>query len=1735
MDETNLESQIEEVVDTTPASTQEKTKKKITYKQVPMASVIGTQENVEPAEPATPSAMVNTTRPEAGKQATQHVNSGFPDSVKLVSSGGDAYIGGSVSPNSSVRAALRPMDQHAGDPFWLESTDRFVAVNPWTVNLPILKEGVKLTTVDPDKAAYYIANHYQGIADNNFVGYEYVPLEDYHETAWSAFWGDYERTAAETSANTYSATAGLLDEEEAKKTPEQRAEENRTKGGWFRRKGQQYLDYINQLEPLPRKRDAVIAGGAGSGLFSFLPALAAIPLGPFGWVAGALGGTALSASETLGTRDAVLKSGGTVNEAQNAQWAHLGAIGVTEMVSDLTGNAVARGLTRAAINHGASRMAAEVVGAGTQATVGGGLDATTEVIQDKVGRIVSGQDGLASLFGWTREDWNTFYSTLLLGALRIPGGAISGRQEFDTVANVSDNYTAMSTKLIQTMVDKAEKSGHPVSPEVVSALQDLAIKIYEDPEGMFDADMRNVAQGLFDKLQNLDPEVVERARALMESNPNFAQNLSEQAFKDFDNRVRSQPWFAELNNSEQQVVLGQLRGMAYIGAFFFGQSPSDIKLPTFRRMMYDGKTSGTFAARPVVERKQQKLSDQRNSAISEIQDRLPDKRNSNAAFRRLDSLVELDEIQDDNPVLQEVVTALGRGGKQMATRYIEATRELNKVNTLLNETQSGVVFVAPRDTSYGAGTVSAYDSNVKGDYNYNTTNPVVHNLVNLLHEFSHANDWQLNDKQINDLSGFAEWYTSAISEVFGKQRGNAVAGRIRERSGTGDTLGFKESAYKSTKNVTENRAQAVGRLLRKAKDYIGLTGKPAEYIQAVNALLQGMDEEMPLPNGLSDYVAALQDYVKRNSEVIERIRNKVPADRMRAAIKAYMGGEDVINWQGVTPQTLEDFAKSVNSELDADALQYALDALGDTNIDDFVDRASRDWDLTWDALEEENPEAFPKTTTEKINDVRESEIDGGLDPEVITEDDIEDWEEKSNSVQQVVNPNYNAEILDFVGEVKDNKPSEFAKKVNKKFNGMTLEQTMDKFLDAIKQYKFIEGGVARASRFLDFIRGTPSFLMALGGEKLTNMFDLVNRYDDYGNMAAQYNEGLIQKLLPLFGGNRNRYEDYIRQSGVAKYKIKYVNPVTRETEERAFSKRELMSAILYDEQPDSKDRIAKTVDISEVRALLDDTDIKFAHTLRDHLRDDFRKVKGKNADKIPQQYFPIMDSYVQEKGETQIVNDIGRKNVDDPIGLVDVMNVMGGYMSRVAGTKSGYFAAIRRLNSVLNYNAKNETTRFMSAEDVELNERLDKKSAMIQREIKNRITAYNFDRMKNGVLDVIDHRNQNDLKDCWASIWARNSLATMLYGSLKQFSTNVGSMFSFLGYQHNSYGSYIFGLVKALAQPLKAWRLAMENPTIRNRFSLYRYNEYMEKNLSVNSDNMLTYLANWATKNDIRSIEAITDLLIHAGTLIKKVLAAPLRYGDILGIVLGYAASYDSAVKALGSAEEARRSLSGFISNTQSTSNQAVKGLLVKRANRDHFWGNFFAFTGESTQKWGTMARDINRMQSGDLSIEQGTRDIVAQTLTQVAYLAVQSGVVMALIAPLFGGKMSDDDWDKIYDNVFKEGVNVMAGMGGPLANIFTQPVLQEAIFGHDYNGSGLPAAALMLQGTKAIKKGNYVNPLMILISGMGIATGAPRAESSIEGIYEAATANTQKERNKGLWQAEGRSEGMAKYLSGAK
>lgn len=114
---------------------------------------------------------------------------GHPDSVVIDSTQREwqQFEGG--LPGERVNANIRTVGDDANG-FYLESKSRFYPVAEYKIDKPCLPEVTNVVTdsPDPEKIASQIAEHYQGINVDNFIGYDHIP--EYSGAPWlQSFFG----------------------------------------------------------------------------------------------------------------------------------------------------------------------------------------------------------------------------------------------------------------------------------------------------------------------------------------------------------------------------------------------------------------------------------------------------------------------------------------------------------------------------------------------------------------------------------------------------------------------------------------------------------------------------------------------------------------------------------------------------------------------------------------------------------------------------------------------------------------------------------------------------------------------------------------------------------------------------------------------------------------------------------------------------------------------------------------------------------------------------------------------------------------------------------------------------------------------------------------------------------------------------------------------------------------------------------------------------------------------------------------------------------------------------------------------------------------------------------------------------------------------------------------------------------------------------------------------------------
>ena len=153
-----------------------------------------------------------------------------------------------------------------------------------------------------------------------------------------------------------------------------------------------------------------------------------------------------------------------------------------------------------------------------------------------------------------------------------------------------------------------------------------------------------------------------------------------------------------------------------------------------------------------------------------------------------------------------------------------------------------------------------------------------------------------------------------------------------------------------------------------------------------------------------------------------------------------------------------------------------------------------------------------------------------------------------------------------------------------------------------------------------------------------------------------------------------------------------------------------------------------------------------------------------------------------------------------------------------------------------------------------------------------------------------------------------------------------------------------------------------------------------------------------------------------------------------------------------------------------------------------------------------------------------------------LSYVAVQSGLILAGLAAVFGGRKTEPDdkeWEKVFENIYRELLLQSASVLGPLANIGGN-ILDRLVYDRPTQGLSIPMMSLIETEIEHIRKGEYSDFLYLALSLAGIATGLPRAVTSIRGVARGASSKSSEQRA-AKYQALGHSEKFADRMAGVK
>lgn len=194
-----------------------------------------------------------------------------------------------------------------------------------------------------------------------------------------------------------------------------------------------------------------------------------------------------------------------------------------------------------------------------------------------------------------------------------------------------------------------------------------------------------------------------------------------------------------------------------------------------------------------------------------------------------------------------------------------------------------------------------------------------------------------------------------------------------------------------------------------------------------------------------------------------------------------------------------------------------------------------------------------------------------------------------------------------------------------------------------------------------------------------------------------------------------------------------------------------------------------------------------------------------------------------------------------------------------------------------------------------------------------------------------------------------------------------------------------------------------------------------------------------------------------------------------------------------------------------------------------------FTFVNELTQKGGQIGRDIIEFKQGDKTLGQATRDIAAILVSNMLYSCIQTGLVLLLIkSSADDEEIPEEVLDSITESLVLEALSNTVGMSTPLVNIASSAA-DELFLGRNY-GIQVPAFTQAVNLVKNIRKKEFLDAITLAMSASGMGVGLPEFLNAVEGGIKFGNSElSDKEREAGFYQLTGRTENTSRKLAGLK
>lgn len=506
------------------------------------------------------------------------------------------------------------------------------------------------------------------------------------------------------------------------------------------------------------------------------------------------------------------------------------------------------------------------------------------------------------------------------------------------------------------------------------------------------------------------------------------------------------------------------------------------------------------------------------------------------------------------------------------------------------------------------------------------------------------------------------------------------------------------------------------------------------------------------------------------------------------------------------------------------------------------------------------------------------------------------------------------------------------------------------------------------------------------------------------------------------------------------------------------------------------------------------------------------------------------------------------------VGLYNsAINMAGG-----AGVRAyNYKQSVQTLSDMLNLSAlANDDIRYSRGFRMELddNEKADlneaiKASEELKQMIEDKIGANNFKSYMIGINDVLSKDESGAARNWFGELFqklTRTSSAMALSLKPRQVFTNLTGNYMVLGglSSHNTLWYNTVGLSNAMAHATEAWESMKNNKFFMHRLEQAALSEQYRRAADMKSPSILQDIEKYAfEKGKEGTGNAIAEADAFAKKLTKYSIGVTNTLPDMVGLALGrYVVLEDvkARIAAQAAAEgktlsqeqidqAAEEQIADYMFSHISSSNVMARGRWSKAMARMGFEG-MVAFKNDQLQKSAALANAWTRlMNTQDPTVrKQAWREIEGIVMSNMAYVAIQAGLVRALYKTLTGEDMSDKEEEYLKQSLLREAVAQIADAfnGGAI----TQPLMESLLFGRESAFDFLPLADIK-KWNRNVRKGNYWTTGGITAGLMGFSP-AERAVQIVRAL-SMVFGDDERAAQVGRLMLAGRSESTAKNMLG--